>query len=158
MLLLTLNERDLESAMPPRERNSEATINTILLIFSVLFWVGTLIAVPLILVWLPTDYLLVQSNKGFVRRTGGLWRYPYWIFKNLIGVIFVIAGIIMLVLPGQGILTIVLGLALINFPGKRRVIRRLFGNRHIFNGINRLRARASKPPLEAPPDESHDPA
>ena len=140
------------------ERNSEAIINTILLILSALFWVGTLIAVPLILVWLPADYLTAQSNEGLVRQTGGVWRYPYWIFKNLIGAIFIIAGIIMLFLPGQGILTIVLGLALINFPGKRRVILRLFGNPRIFNAINRLRTKAGKPPLEEPPDESHDTA
>ena len=112
----------------------------------------------MILVWLPTNYLSAQSEQGLVRRTGGLWRYPYWIFKNLVGAIFIIAGIIMLFLPGQGILTIVLGLALINFPGKRRVILRLFGHPRIFNAINRLRAKAGKAPLEAPLDEYHDPA
>lgn len=119
-----------------------------------MFWIGTLIAVPLILVWLPPDYLAAPDDQSLVRRTGALWRYPYWIFKNLVGAIFIIAGIIMLFLPGQGILTIVLGMALINFPGKRRVIRRLFGNRRVFNAVNRLRARAGKPPLEPPPEDS----
>ena len=118
---------------------------------------GTLIAVPLILIWLPTDYLSAQSPVGLVGRIGGLWRYPYWIFKNLFGALFIIAGIAMLVLPGQGILTIVLGLALVNFPGKRRVIRRIFGQPRIFKAVNRLRARAGKPPLEKPPAEKHDP-
>lgn len=110
---------------------------------------------PLILVWLPADYLSAPSDQSLVRRTGALWGYPYWILKNLVGAIFIVAGIIMLFIPGQGILTIVLGLALISFPGKRRVIHRLFGHRRIFNAVNRLRARAGKPPLEAPPDESH---
>lgn len=117
---------------------------------------GTFIAVPLILVWLPSDYLSAPSPVGLVRRKGGLWRYPYWVIKNLFGAIFIIAGIAMLVLPGQGILTIVLGLALINFPGKRRVIRRIFGHHRVFNAVNRLRVKAGKPPLEKPPHDPRD--
>jgi len=119
--------------------------------------VGTLIAVPMILIWLPNDYLSAQSPVSVVRRRGVLWRYPYWIIKNLFGAIFIVAGIAMLVLPGQGILTIVLGLALINFPGKRQVIHRIFGHPRVFHAVNRLRVRAGKPPLEKPPTESHGP-
>ena len=127
------------------------SINELLLIIlSILFWIGTLIAVPLIIVWLPADYLTAEPEVGLVRQKPAVWRYPYWIVKNIIGAVFIVAGIIMLVLPGQGILTMVLGLALINFPGKRRVIRRLFTYRLIFKAINRLREKAHKPPLEKP--------
>ena len=89
---------------------------------------------------------------SLMRRKAPLWRYPYWIAKNIVGVVFIVAGIVMLVLPGQGILTIVLGLALINFPGKRKVIRRIFTQRRIFKAINGLRRKANKPPLEKPYD------
>jgi len=125
-------------------------IGTAIVILSVLFWIGTLIAVPVILVWLPTDFLTADGSKGLIRRRQSAWRYPYWIVKNLIGGLFIIAGIAMLVLPGQGILTIVLGMALVNFPGKRKAILKVFGNRRIFNAINRLRARAGKPALDHP--------
>jgi len=142
---------------PPPDAGSgqgqEAIIETAIVILSVLFWIGTLIAVPLILIWLPTDYLSVDGSVGLIRRKKTVWRYPYWIAKNVLGGLFIIAGIAMLVLPGQGILTIVLGLALVNFPGKRKVILRTFGHHRIFNGINRLRAKAGKAPLEAPIDQ-----
>lgn len=111
-------------------------------------------AVPLVIIWLPADYLTAEPEIGLVRRKAPLWRYPYWIAKNLLGAVFIVAGIAMLVLPGQGILTIVLGLALIDFPGKRKVIRRIFSNRRIFRAINRLRKRAHKPPLEKPAPEA----
>ncbi len=144
----------LPAAGPPKIYCCEALIGLAILI-SALFWVGTLVAVPLIIVWLPVDYLSAEpATMSLVRRKAPLWRYPYWIAKNVVGAIFIVAGIAMLFLPGQGILTIVLGLALINFPGKRKVIRRIFGNRHIFKTINRLREKAKKPPLEKPRPES----
>jgi hypothetical protein len=40
------------------------------------------------------------------------------LFKNAIGLLFVTAGIAMLFLPGQGLVTIVIGLSLLDFPGK----------------------------------------
>ena len=120
-----------------------------------LVWIGTLVAVPLIIVWLPEDYLTAEPTISVVRRKAPLWRYPYWIAKNIIGYILIIAGIIMLFIPGQGILTIVLGLTLINFPGKRKVIRRIFRFQRILKVINRLREKAHKPPLQMP-DEKLD--
>lgn len=101
----------------------------------------------MIILWLPSDYLTTENGFGISRRLPPVMRYPYWILKNVFGVIFIIAGIAMLFLPGQGVLTIVLGLALINFPGKRKVIRRTLGHPRILSLINRLRARAQKEPL-----------
>lgn len=108
----------------------------------------------MIIIWLPEDYLSARPDISLVRRKAPLWRYPYWIAKNLVGAVFIVAGIVMLILPGQGILTIVLGLALINFPGKRKVIRRIFTQPRIFKAINGLRRKAHKPPLEKPGDHN----
>lgn len=128
----------------------EAVITTAIVILSILTWIGTLVAVPLILIWLPTDYLTTEGSVGLIRRKKSVWRYPYWIAKNILGGLFIIAGIAMLVLPGQGILTIILGLALLNFPGKRKVILWTFGHPRILKVINRLRDKAGKPPMDAP--------
>ena len=122
-----------------------------LIAISIIFWIGTLIAVPLVIVWLPADYLADEERSLVRERIPSIWRYPYLILKNIFGVIFIVAGLAMLVLPGQGILTLVLGLALINFPGKHRTIQRILGQRRILAAINRLRTRAKKPPLEKPP-------
>jgi hypothetical protein len=50
--------------------------------------------------------------------------------------------------PGQGVLTILLGVMLLDFPGKRRLEYKLISQPRVFNNINRLRARFDKPPLE----------
>ena len=57
-------------------------------------------------------------------------------------------GVLMLVLPGQGVLTILIGLTLLDFPGKRRFVRRLLMRPRVFRVINRLRRRFGRPPLK----------
>ena len=58
---------------------------------------------------------------------------------------FLLAGIAMLFLPGQGVLTILLGISLMDFPGKRRLEARIVGQRLVFETVNSLRARFGKP-------------
>ena len=62
------------------------------------------------------------------------------IVKNLVGGLFVAAGIVMLFMPGQGILTILIGLSLLDLPGKRAFERRLVGSPAVFEAINVIRA------------------
>jgi hypothetical protein len=70
--------------------------------------------------------------------------------KNLAGVLLVLLGLIMAIpgVPGQGLLTAVIGLTLVSFPGKRDVERRFVRLPMLLRGINRLRARFARPPLE----------
>ncbi len=70
------------------------------------------------------------------------------VVKNVCGVVVVLAGVVMLVLPGQGMLTIVLGIMLLNFPGKYRLERRVARMRPVARSINWMRARAGHPPLK----------
>jgi hypothetical protein len=74
----------------------------------------------------------------------------YLIAKNLLGLVLIIAGIAMLVLPGQGLLTIVVGVVLMNFPGKYRLERWLATRRPVWRSLNWLRRRASRPELQRP--------
>ena len=118
-------------------------------LLSFLMFVGTLIAVPLIIVALPHDFF-THKRKKLRFHWPEYWYVPYIILKNIFGMLFVLAGLAMLVLPGQGLLTLILGLALITFPGKRRLIRYLFGQPRVFKAVNRLRARFNKRPIEMP--------
>ena len=66
------------------------------------------------------------------------------------GLVLVVTGTIMLLTPGHGILCIVLGLGLIDFPGKQRVVRRAVGRPRILQTVNRIRAKAKRAPLQVP--------
>jgi hypothetical protein len=116
---------------------------------SLLMFVGSLIAVPLVVVRLPEDYL--HRERKLVRTWPRYLSLPLMALKNAFGVLFLLSGLAMLVLPGQGLLTLVIGLMLIDFPRKRILVHRILGYRRIWRGINRLRARFGKPELEPPP-------
>lgn len=116
---------------------------------SVIMFLGTLAAVPLVLLVLPSDYL---TGRPPPRSAGwpAPWRWVYRTGKNVVGGVLVLAGLAMLVLPGQGLLTLVVGLVLTDVPGKRRVIRRVLTRERVLVRVNRLRRRFDRPPLEAP--------
>ncbi|MDP3283425.1 MAG: PGPGW domain-containing protein, partial [Desulfobacterales bacterium] len=86
--------------------------------------------------------------------TGAMWvdrnvavRWIMVLAKNLLGYILIAAGILMLVLPGQGILTIVAGIMLLNFPGKYKLERWIVSRRPALQSINWARRRSGKDPL-----------
>lgn len=110
------------------------------------------VLVTVILVQLPPDHYsrtrlapAAIPNAGVVSLlTSGV----VLIARNVLGWIFVLAGIAMLVLPGQGLLSILAGLVLIDFPGKRRFERRLLSSHVARDAMNWLRRRAGKPPFD----------
>lgn len=115
---------------------------------SLLTFVGSLVGIPLLIVRMPADYFLRPEP------TPDTWpaRHPavrlvVLVAKNLLGLVLVIAGILMLLLPGQGILAILLGLALLDLPGKRALERRLIRSPAILPAVNAIRAKAGQPPL-----------
>jgi hypothetical protein len=67
--------------------------------------------------------------------------------RNALGYVFIVVGIVMLVIPGQGVLTIVIGIMLLNFPGKYRLERWLVVRRPVLRSINWLRRRSKRNPL-----------
>jgi hypothetical protein len=72
------------------------------------------------------------------------------VLKNALGIVLVVAGLVMLIVPGQGLLTIAVGLMLIDFPGKYRLERWLATRRPVWRSINWLRKRAGRAPLSRP--------
>lgn len=111
----------------------------------------TPIAVAWAIVQLPTDYFTRED-----RRPLSTWdehrmlRPLFLVAKNLLGFVLIIAGIGMLVLPGQGLLTLVVGLVLTDFPGKFRLERWLATRRPVWRSLNWLRRRAGRPELQRP--------
>ena len=116
-----------------------------------LAFVGSLIAIPWLLVRLPADYFDVRVPRPFLGGRHPVLRSIAIFFKNILGVVFLFAGIAMLVLPGQGVLTIVMGISLMDFPKKRLLEAKLIGQPLVFSNVNRLRARFGKPPLTIAP-------
>lgn len=119
-----------------------------LAIFVVTF-VVSLALVSFLVVKLPATYFQESHDRSFWPERSQFVRWGGIILKNLLGLILVALGILMSLpgVPGQGVLTILLGVMLMDFPGKRRLEYWIVSQPKIFNAINRLRKKFEKPPL-----------
>jgi hypothetical protein len=105
-------------------------------------------AVAAVIVRLPADYFRegyaspLAERHPVVRWTGVAVKNTLGGFVILLGLLLSLPGI-----PGQGLLTILIGVMLLDFPGKRRIERRLVSRPRVLAGINALRARFGKAPL-----------
>jgi hypothetical protein len=116
---------------------------------SVLMFIGSLIAVPWLIVRIPADYFMRQRHyvDRWLPRRPAL-RIVFLGIKNCFGGLLVLAGIVMLIAPGQGLLTILVGLLFLDFPGKFALERRVVLLPPIHQTINWIRAKTGQPPLE----------
>ena len=131
---------------------SSLTLRSVLLglgIFLVTFAINLAI-VSLILVKIPSDYFKSSKPAKFLKDSSPVVRTLAIVGKNLLGVLLVLLGVVLSIpgVPGQGLLTILLGIMLLDFPGRRRWERWLVSRPTAFKAINKLRHRFSKPPLE----------
>lgn len=115
---------------------------------SILVFIASLIIVPLLIVRIPSDHFAHKTRRPTPRvgRRSPL-RWALIVGKNLLGCVLVFAGLAMLFLPGQGLVTILIGIALLDFPGKYRLERWVVSRGAVLRSINRLRQRAGRPPL-----------
>lgn len=118
-----------------------------LFVLSIATFIGSLIAIPWILVRLPPHYFDERHPRLWLNDQHPLLRGLGFGVKNLLGMLFVLAGIAMLVLPGQGVLTMLIGLSFMDFPGKRALERKIVSLPMVLQTINRLRARFGEPSL-----------
>jgi hypothetical protein len=118
-----------------------------LVILSIVGFIGSLIAIPFILVRLPPHYFDERHPRKWMENHHPALRLIGHVIKNVIGFVLLAAGIAMLVLPGQGILTMLIGISLVDFPGKRQLERKLIGQPAVLNAINKMRQRFGQPPL-----------
>ncbi|MBV1871669.1 MAG: hypothetical protein KUG83_03900 [Gammaproteobacteria bacterium] len=113
---------------------------------SLFFFVGSIILLPVLIVRLPEDYFLTkQRHSVSVFHENSLLHYCIKSLKNLVGLIIMLCGVAMLVLPGQGVITILLGILMIDFPGKFQLERYLIGRRGVLSSLNWIRKQANKP-------------
>jgi archaellum biogenesis protein FlaJ (TadC family) len=114
---------------------------------SILTFFGTLLLISILLVRMSSDYFVHPRRFSLKKQRHLVIRLIVLIVKNLLGLLFLIAGFIMLFIPGQGLLTIFIGIILLNFPGKRTLEWKLILHPKILPAINSIRQKAGKSPL-----------
>ncbi len=129
------------------EDNKEALLWTT--IGSIAAIVITVVVAVVLIVKAPADYFQQQKRQRstFSKNRPGR-ALALRIARNILGWLLIAAGVAMLVLPGQGILVIIIGVALADCPGKYRIQRWLISRGRVLKTANWLRAKFDKPPLE----------
>ena len=96
---------------------------------------------------IPSDYFINKKHSKFKSKYPIIWLVSM-IIKNLIGYVLIIGGILMLILPGQGLFTIFIGLMMSNYPGKYFIERKFIAIPSVLKTINWLRKRSNQEPLK----------
>jgi hypothetical protein len=122
-----------------------------LTVASAIGFVGSLIAIPMIMVRLPADYFDTRTPRHWMKDHHPVLRLLGLVAKNIVGVVFLLAGFAMLFLPGQGVLTMLIGISLMDFPGKRALEAKMIGQPTLLGVINSMRQKFGKPPLTLAP-------
>lgn len=108
--------------------------------FSLAAVVASVLLVPRFLARLPTGYL----RDGEQQSTHSA---PLKVLRNALGALLILLGVLMLVLPGQGLLTLLVGLLLVDLPGKHQLMVRLLSKPKVLAVVNRMRVQRGAPPL-----------
>jgi hypothetical protein len=123
------------------------------IVLGVLFFVVTFVAssalVSFVLVRLPATFFHPSHDRDILVDRHQVIRWVGIIVKNVIGLVLLLTGVVMAVpgVPGPGLLTILFGIALLDFPGKRRLEYKIVSRPRVFQAINSLRRKFDRPPL-----------
>jgi hypothetical protein len=106
-------------------------------------------AIAIVMVKIPANYFSSHYVQDFLPGSPWIVRWGAVVAKNLLGVFLIGLGIILSLpgVPGQGILTILLGLIMLDIPGKRPLEAWIIKKPTVLSAVNRFRARYNKPPL-----------
>ncbi|MBK9162766.1 MAG: hypothetical protein IPM21_02405 [Acidobacteria bacterium] len=106
-------------------------------------------AICVVMVKIPANYFSTHYQDDFMVGSPWLVRWGAVIAKNVFGVFLILLGLALSLpgVPGQGVLTILLGLIMLDIPGKRPLEARIIKRPAVLAAINKIRARWKKPPL-----------
>ena len=116
-----------------------------LAVTSVVMVTASALLIPWFIAKLPVDYFARDHHPTPWEDAHPVLRVALIVMKNLFGLVLVALGVLMLILPGQGLLTILAGVALIDFPGRHRVVQWIVAREPVMNALNWLRRKAKRP-------------
>ncbi|MDW3094487.1 MAG: hypothetical protein R8G33_02315 [Gammaproteobacteria bacterium] len=102
--------------------------------------------IPKFVAQIPCDYFVSTKNSNQIKHSSFRATVKTCI-QNLLGIFLIGVGALMLLLPGQGLLTILLGILISDFPGKYKFEQYLVKKPAILNSLNWIRRKQNVPEL-----------
>ncbi|MFK8078640.1 MAG: PGPGW domain-containing protein [Granulosicoccus sp.] len=116
-------------------------------LLGVLLLVTSLVATPWLVARLPKDYLI---KAGLRQKPHGLVRTVIYCVRALIGLILVVLGFVLMLTPGPGLVVLIVGISLAEFPGKQRLLVSIATQPHVLKSLNWMRTQRGRPPFDHP--------
>ena len=116
--------------------------------FSLVLLVGSMFALRALIIRMPRDYLMGNQRDDRWLGVDPARQLLARLLRNAFGVLLMTLGGIMLFTPGQGVLLLVVGLSLVDVPGKHTLLRRVVGRPRVKRMIDSIRRRHGRPPIE----------
>jgi len=115
---------------------------------SLFTFVTSIILIPILVARLPRKYFHKDySFKHTLAQRFTLGQALRRLLRNIVGFTLLLAGVAMLFLPGQGLITIIVGIALMDFPYKKKLIYALSRSIAVQKSLNWLRKKTKKAPF-----------
>jgi hypothetical protein len=117
---------------------------------SLVTFLTSLLLIPIIIGRLSADIFSRLEAGGASRPCLSPVRILLLILRNLVAVFLLISGFIMLFIPGQGLLTMLIGFLLLSFPGKQKIVLQLVRRHGIRKSLDWVRKKQNLPPFQWP--------
>lgn len=140
----------LTTVTSPFTQENLLGIMTSLALLSLFTFILSLISLPYIIRRIPSDYFLKLSKEQPKVKGYDIKSVLIRLFRNIFGFFLLLAGVAMLFLPGQGLITILVSLILMDFPGKKRIVAYLIRKKSVQKSIDWVRRKTQKKPIKWP--------
>ncbi len=127
--------------------SGHALLLSILASVSASLLVVTIVAAPWAVSRLPSNYLLQRLERNSKQ---GIWYSLTSVSRALLGFLVTLLGLVMLITPGPGVIMLLLGISIAEFPGKNRLLIYLATRPNVLSSLNWMRKRHGKPPFIHP--------
>lgn len=117
---------------------------------SIVMSIVGLLLIPVVAIAIPSDYFVRPLKIVPPSSQHPVLRWSLFIIRGGVGGLMIVVGMLLLFLPGNGMLLILVGLMIVDFKWKRRWLRRLIRRKSIHGPINWLRAKAGRLAVELP--------
>ena len=118
---------------------------------SILILIFSIIGLGWFISQIPEDYFIHEKRQSDNwQKYSSEARMLIIVAKNILGLAMLISGLLLLILPGQGVLTMIIGLLLIDYPGKFKLEQKIIAIPSVFMGLNWFRAKSKKSQLIHP--------
>lgn len=120
-------------------------------LLSVATFLISLLLIPFLISRASVEYFLIHATIVEQRhRRHPALAFLIRIIRNSLGYVLCLAGFMMLFLPGQGILTILIGVSLLDVSWRQKALGALIHRPAVQHGLNWIRRKTGQPPFQFP--------